>query len=196
MRIITGKAKGCKLKAPKGMTTRPTADRVKESLFNILGFDVYDANVLDLFAGSGNLGLEAISRGAKKVVFVDQDTESIRIIKENAEHTKLIAASEIMKCDVFLALQRLERAKVKFNLLFCDPPYLKELVQKVLFKVDTMDILEDGAIIVVEHDRKDNVDVVLENIVLKRSQNYGSTVVSFFVFSKNNKLKENIVEEQ
>lgn len=189
MRIITGKAKGCKLKAPKGMLTRPTADRVKESLFNILGAEVLEAKVLDLFAGTGNLGLEALSRGAVEAVFVDQNAESISIIKENAAHTKLIDKVEMMKSDVFLALRRLSRAEKRFDLLFCDPPYSKGLAQEVLSALDEIDILADGAVIVVEHDRKDDMAVMLHNIVLKRSQTYGSTVVSFFIFVKSDDAK-------
>ena len=107
MRIITGKAKGCKLKTPKGMDTRPTADRIKESLFNILGTDIIGTHVLDIFAGTGNLGLEALSRGAIDAVFVDQSMDSVSIIKQNAEHTKLAESAEIMKCDVFTAMKKL-----------------------------------------------------------------------------------------
>ena len=106
MRIITGTARGCRLKTPKGDGTRPTADRIKESLFNILGQLVYERRVLDIFAGTGNLGLEALSRGADSAVFVDQATGGL--IKENAAHTRLAAKAEVVSGDVFSALRRLE----------------------------------------------------------------------------------------
>jgi len=109
MRIITGLAKGTRLKAPKGMDTRPTADRVKESMFNILGDIVVDAKVLDLFGGTGNLGLEALSRGAAKAVFIDQNQNSINAIKENVNLCKLQGQALVYKMDSFVALGRLAR---------------------------------------------------------------------------------------
>ena len=115
MRIITGSARGAKLKAPKGQNTRPTADRIKESLFNILGSFIYDKNVLDLFSGTGNLSLEALSRGANHAIMVDCSLDSISTIKFNATHTKLIDKSTILKADVFATIKKL-------HLIVCDPP--------------------------------------------------------------------------
>lgn len=184
MRIITGRAKGCKLKTPKGFLTRPTADRVKESLFNILGSTIFDTKVLDLFAGSGNLGLEALSRGAECVTFVDQNTESIGVIKENAIHTKLVDSVEILKNDVFSALHKLDKLNRTFNLIFCDPPYNQGYVKKILENLDRLSLVEKGGIVVVEHSLNDKIDFVLENLELKRSQRYGTTVVSFFICNR------------
>ena len=107
MRIITGSARGAKLKAPKGQNTRPTADRIKESLFNILGSFIYDKNVLDLFSGTGSLSLEALSRGANHAIMVDCSLDSISTIKFNATHTKLIDKSTILKADVFATIKKL-----------------------------------------------------------------------------------------
>lgn len=186
MRIITGIAKGFKLKAPKGLLTRPTADRVKESLFNILGADVYDAKVLDLFAGTGNLGLEALSRGAAHAIFVDQDKDSIQVIKENAIHTKLIEKAEIYKTDVFFALNKFNITKKIFNLVFCDPPYNKGFVERVLETLDKLAIIEDGGLIVIEHSKKDKIDAEWKHLRLIRSQRYGATIISFFIFEESN----------
>ena len=123
MRIITGSARGAKLKAPKGQNTRPTADRIKESLFNILGSFIYDKNVLDLFSGTGNLSLEALSRGANHAIMVDCSLDSISTIKFNATHTKLIDKSTILKADVFAIIKKLHLKQTKFDIIFFDPPY-------------------------------------------------------------------------
>lgn len=190
MRIITGCAKGCKLKAPKGLTTRPTADRVKESLFNILGSETLGAHVLDLFAGSGNLGLEALSRGADRAVFVDQSAESARVIRENAAHTKLHEFAEIIKSDAFSALRRLDAAKRKFQLVFCDPPYEKGLAEKALRILDEVSLLDEEAIIVVEHSSREEFKGGFGDIQFMRSQRYGAATISFFVFRGKNRCKE------
>ena len=181
MRIITGLARGCKLKTPKGRETRPTADRIKESLFNILGGAVSDTLVLDIFAGTGNLGLEALSRGAAQAVFVDQSSESIQLIRANAEHTHLAAQAEIIKSDVFAALQRLERSGRKFSLVFCDPPYKKELCQRALRFFDRAALLTDGALVIVEHAREDALPNDWASLELVRNQSYGATTqISIF----------------
>jgi 16S rRNA (guanine(966)-N(2))-methyltransferase RsmD len=182
MRIITGSAKGIKLKAPHGLDTRPTADRVKESVFNILGDIVVDARVLDLFAGTGNLGLEALSRGAKLAVFVDHGTESIEVIKENAQHTKLVEQTEIHKNDVLRTLDRFVQDKRSFDLLFCDPPYEKGLVQAVLEKLDKHSIMALDGIVVMEHSQHEKIQDEWKNLQLKRTEKYGATLVSFLLY--------------
>ena len=149
MRIITGSARGCRLKAPKGMRTRPTSDRIKESLFSILGSFVREAEVLDLFAGTGSLGLEALSRGARHAVFVDQATAGL--IRENAEHARLLECSEILRGEAFAVLSRLAQTDRRFGLIFCDPPYHSGLCGKVLQKLDDSEILASGGLLVLEH---------------------------------------------
>ena len=182
MRIITGLAKGIRLKAPKGMDTRPTADRVKESMFNILGGIVDDAKVLDLFGGTGNLGLEALSRGANKAIFIDQNQNSITAIKENINLTKMIKKAIVYKMDSLVALSRLAREHYKFNLVFFDSPYNKGLVEKSLLKLVENDILEDEAIIVVEHSKHEFIPNELLNYEVRRSEKYGETIVSFILY--------------
>lgn len=189
MRIITGTAKGTKLKAPSGLDTRPTADRVKESVFNILGDIVVDARVLDIFAGTGNLGLEALSRGGKSAVFVDHSQESIEIIKENAHRTKLVDLTEIYKNDVLRALDRLAQSEHSFDLLFCDPPYKKGFVQTVLEKIDKQPIMADRGIIVMEHSRHEKIADEWENLELRRTERYGATLISFLLY----KTKQEVI---
>ncbi|MEG6584098.1 16S rRNA (guanine(966)-N(2))-methyltransferase RsmD [Dendrosporobacter sp. 1207_IL3150] len=182
MRIITGKAKGAKLKAPRGLDTRPTTDRVKESIFNILGDVVNGAKVLDLFAGTGNLGLEALSRGATQAVFIDQSAVSIGVIKDNAAHTKLVDYAEIHKGDVLRVLDRLSNTDRMFDLVFCDPPYNKGYVRSVLEKLDQNGIFAEQGILVLEHSRHESVEGEWKSLELRRSEKYGETIVSFFIY--------------
>ena len=179
MRIITGRAKGCRLKTPKGQETRPTADRIKESVFNILGDKVYGRNVLDLFAGTGSLGLEALSRGAAHAVLVDQATSAI--LRENALHTRLEECSEVWKGDVFSAMARMAGEQRVFDLVFCDPPYRRGLWEKVLSFLDASDLFAENGILVVEHGA-DEADIpALNSLVCVRGERYGHTTrLSFF----------------
>ena len=175
MRIITGLARGAKLKAPKGQNTRPTADRIKESLFNILSSKIYDKEVLDIFSGTGNLALESLSRGAKSAVMVDSSAESISVIKFNAQHTRLIDKAEILKADVFVALKKLYLNNRKFDIVFCDPPYHKDLCLKVLETLKLYPILNSQGILVMEHAIEDVLPESHDNFSLLRRQKYGST---------------------
>ena len=181
MRIITGSARGCRLKTPKGAeVTRPTADRVKESLFNILGSLVAGRRVLDIFAGTGNLGLEALSRGAEAAVFVDKATAAL--ITENLQLTRLAAKGKVCRSDVFAELSRQARAQAEFSLIFCDPPYHKGLWQQALRQIDSsVGLMAENGILVVEHGADE--DEVPELVRLQRVHNrrYGHTTqLSFF----------------
>ena len=181
MRIITGLARGCKLKTPKGYDTRPTADRIKESVFNILSPFIRERVVLDIFAGTGNLGLEALSRGAASAVFIDQRAESIKIIRENAEHTHLEEKTQIIKGESLAILRRLEQNGQRFSLVFCDPPYSKNLCQQVLGFLAEGDLLEPQGLVIVEHAREDDLGGPWGSLLLIRNQTYGSTTqVSIF----------------
>ena len=120
MRVITGKARGIQLKTPEGMLTRPTADRVKEALFSIINFDLPGAAVLDLFGGTGQLGIEALSRGAKSAVFVDAREDACRLIRENLKRTKLEGQGKAVRSDY---LDYLKRTREKFDIILLDPPY-------------------------------------------------------------------------
>lgn len=184
MRIITGSAKGTKLKAPCGSQTRPTADRVKESVFNILGRIVEDAKVLDLFGGTGNLGLETLSRGAESAVFIDKSPSSVNLIKENSIITKLESRTEVFKTDSLKALDRFIQGGRQFDLIFCDPPYNKGLVQLVLKKIDSSQILTSNGMIIVEHSKHEPIHTEFAQLVVKRTEKYGETLVTFVTHSK------------
>ena len=179
MRIITGSARGCRLKTPKGWNTRPTADRVKESLFNILGQKVIDRKVLDIFAGTGNLGLEALSRGAASACFVDQATAAL--IRENAVHTRLQDKAAVHGCDVFAQLSRFAQGGESFDLIFCDPPYHKGLAWRALTFFDESTVLAHAGILVVEHGADENDMPELSELRCVLNRRYGRTTqLSFF----------------
>lgn len=177
MRIITGSAKGTKLKTPRGLAIRPTADRVKESVFNILRSHILNSKVLDLFAGTGNLGLEALSRGASHATFVEQSLTSIALIKENAKLTKLSDQITILKANV---LSQIPKFTEKFDLIFCDPPYNQSLVKQVLFHIDQTAILADGGILIVEYSQHESLELDLNLLQLFRTEHFGETCIGFW----------------
>jgi len=187
MRIITGSARGTRLKTPKGRGTRPTADRVKESLFNILGTKTAGRRVLDLFAGTGALGLEALSRGAKRAVLVDAATAGL--LRENAEHTHLEAFAEILAMDVFAALSRLAAQQESFDLVFCDPPYHLGLWQRALAMLDGSGLLAREGILVIEHGADENDLPELGSLSRVLNKRYGKTTQLSF-FQRNEYLAE------
>ncbi len=145
MRVIAGSARRLPLKTIEGMDTRPTTDRIKETLFNILQDQVYDSSFLDLFAGSGGIGIEALSRGAKEVVFVDQSKLCVKCIKENLAFTKLDSKAQVMESDAVSAINRLNK---KFSLVFIDAPYKKGLEREVLLVLDRL--LDKDSLVVIE----------------------------------------------
>lgn len=150
MRVIAGKAKRIPLIAPSGLDTRPTQDRTKETLFNILQPYLADSVFLDLFSGSGAIGIEALSRGAKEAIFVENGKEACDCIKKNLMKTKLEAESTLLKINVFDALYQLEQSKKSFDCIFMDPPYNHELEKEVLTKLAKSSIIQEDTIIVVE----------------------------------------------
>ena len=129
MRVITGKARGVQLKTPDGMTTRPTSDRVKEALFSIINFDIPGARVLDLFGGTGQLGIEALSRGAKSAVFVDAGEPACKLIRENLRRTKLEAEGKVVRADY---MDYLKRCRETFDIILLDPPYAEVFLENAL----------------------------------------------------------------
>lgn len=181
MRIITGSARGCRLKTPRGQeTTRPTADRVKESLFNILGGKVQDRCVLDLFAGTGNLGLEALSRGASSAAFVDRSTAAL--IRSNAVLTHLQDRVSVYGGDVFAALTQMAAQQRRFDLIFCDPPYHRGLWEQALTTIDQSEgLMDQRGILVVEHGADETDIPSLHQLVQVMNRRYGHTTqLSFF----------------
>ena len=152
MRVISGLARGTKLKTIDEMTTRPTLDRVKESLFNILQKQIKNSVVLDLFAGSGALGIEALSRGAAKAYFCDTNRDAINVIKENLNKTRLISKAEVLNVDYKKALNNINES---FDLIFLDPPYKLDIAVDALKSIINNNLLKSEGIIVIETDEID-----------------------------------------
>jgi len=179
MRIISGTSKGRKLVTPKRYSLRPTSDRVKESLFNILGSEIQGKVVLDLFAGTGNLGIEALSRGAKRVIFVEKGRQALRLIKTNIDQFGLADRSEILPRDVNRAIGILKQREECFDLILMDPPYEKGLIQRTLMKLNTHPIYHGDSILVIEHNRREPLPHIPEGWNLVRQQKIGDTLLSF-----------------
>jgi len=180
MRVISGRAKGRRLKRVPGETTRPIMDRVKESLFNILGQSVPDSRWLDLFAGTGQVGIEALSRGAANVVFVDNARAAIRTIRENLKHTQLERGATVRQMDAFAYLQR--PPERPFDLIYVAPPQYQGIWREVLTTLDGLTnafLAVDGQI-VVQIDPKELEPVPLKQLELIDRRRYGNTLLCFY----------------
>lgn len=180
MRVITGSARGHTLKAPKGDNTRPTSDKVKESIFNIIGFIDEEDVVLDLFSGSGGMGIEFLSRGARSCYFIDEDTNSVKIIRENLEKTKLTEKALVYKNSVDRAIKILGSKKIKFDYIFLDPPYNKDYVIKTLENISHENLLTDSGKVIIEHETKLELLDKYCDLVEIDYRKYGDTSVSFY----------------
>lgn len=178
MRVISGSARGHKLKAPEGLTTRPTTDRIKESLFNIIAADLYECRFLDLFSGSGGIGIEALSRGAEKAVFVDRDKNSISVIKDNLRATKFENKAVVMNCDIVSAISKLGSLGEKFDIIFMDPPYNKGFIKNTLTYIVRENILSETGYIIAEQSREDEVPNV-PGLEVVRIKDYKITKMTF-----------------
>lgn len=157
MRVIAGSARRLPLKTPEGIDTRPTTDRIKETLFNILSPNLYDCRFLDLFAGSGGIGIEALSRGAAEAVFVDNSAKAAACIKENLKFTRLEERAVFLRMDVLSALSRLEGEK-SFDYIFMDPPYGKELERKTLEYLAGSELLTEEGLVIAEAAKQTSFD--------------------------------------
>lgn len=177
MRVITGKARGVQLKTPEGMETRPTTDRVKEALFSIINFDIPGASVLDLFGGTGQLGIEALSRGAKSAVFVDAREESCRLIRENLKRTRLEQDAKVVRSDY---LAYLGRTKEQFDIILLDPPYAEVFLENALKRITEIDILHSGGIIVAERPLGKELAWEFEGFERSRDYKYGKILLTIY----------------
>ncbi len=178
MRIIAGCAKKRLLKAPSGWKGRPTADRVKESLFNIIGNLVDHSVFLDIFAGTGSIGIEALSRGAQKAVFVESNNRAWKAIIKNLEDAKLIDNAEIIVKDANIALTQLKAEK--FDIIFLDPPYDQGFEVPILTKIIELELLSEKGIIVVESSKRQELPVSIGEYVQYKQRKYGDTLLTFF----------------
>ena len=177
MRVITGKARGIQLKTPEGMQTRPTIDRVKEALFSIINFDIPNARVLDLFGGTGQLGIEALSRGAKSAVFVDQREDACRLIRENLRRTKLESDAKVVRGDY---LDYLKRCREQFDIIFLDPPYAEVFLENALKCITEIDILQSGGIIVAERPLDKELPWEFEGYSRSKDYKYGRVLLTIY----------------
>ena len=183
MRVIAGVGKGKTIKAVPGVSTRPTTDKVKESIFNIIGPYFEAGNVLDLFAGTGSLGIEALSRGMTSAIFVDQDKLSIETIYKNLETTNLKQSAEVYKNDYQRALKALAKREVSFDLIFLDPPYKLKKLDKIIQFIGKHNLLKETGTIVTEHDADyDFTDHLEENFVVYKQVSYGDTGITIVQF--------------
>ena len=177
MRVITGKARGITLKTPEGMQTRPTTDRVKEAMFSIIQFEVPGARVLDLFGGSGQLGIEALSRGAKSAVFVDATENACKLIRENLKRTKLEQEGRVVRSDY---LDYLKRCRETFDIILLDPPYAEVFLENALKYIVEIDILQSGGIIVAERPLGKDLPWDFNGYVRSRDYKYGNTLLTLY----------------
>lgn len=180
MRIISGKAKGRRLIAPKGGAVRPTADRIKESLFDILPRDFSGMKILELFAGTGNVSIEALSRGAETVLLVDASERSARIIRENLRRVGFTDRAQVWAMPARRALNAVARRGQKFDLIFLDPPYDQRLVGRSLELIASIRPLEPSAVVVAEHSVRETVKSSYGFLSLNDQRRYGDTLLSFF----------------
>lgn len=150
MRVVAGSAKSLKLKTIEGMETRPTQDRIKETLFNMIQYDVPGCTFLDLFSGSGGIGIEALSRGAREAYFVEKAKPALRCIRENLRYTKLDERAHVLATDVNQAIGQLERENITFDYIFMDPPYKKGFEESVLSILDESSVCTEETIVIVE----------------------------------------------
>lgn len=190
MRIISGTAKGRKILSPKNegritekgeiKATRPTLDRVKESMFNILGHKVYRAKVLDMFAGTGSLGLECASRGAEKVVFLERFKETYDILLENIRNLGFKEISQVYMKDSYEFIKSLASNGEKFDIIFVDPPYLNHMVDRAIKLIAEYNLLTDDGVIVTKYDREEPIYRPEEKYELIDERKYGNTIIAFY----------------
>lgn len=177
MRVITGKARGVVLKTPDGLTTRPTSDRVKEALFSVINFDIPGMDVLDLFGGTGQLGIEALSRGAKRAVFVDAGEAACKLIRENLRRAKFEQDSVVVKSDY---LCYLHGCRERFGIIFLDPPYAEVFLENALKCITEIDILKSGGIIVAERPSEKVVLPDFPGYTRSKDYKYGRTLITIY----------------
>ncbi|OIJ17727.1 16S rRNA (guanine(966)-N(2))-methyltransferase RsmD [Anaerobacillus alkalidiazotrophicus] len=180
MRVISGTCKGRPLKAVPGTLTRPTTDKVKESIFNIIGPYFKGGQALDLYAGSGGLGIEALSRGIDNVIFVDHNPKAVEIIKLNLKNCRFEDKVEVYRNESMRALKAIAKRKLKFDLIFLDPPYAKQRLEDEIDFIVKNDLLSQDGIIVTEHDANVSISSSIDNLSCYRQEHYGDTGITIY----------------
>lgn len=183
MKIVAGKNKGNKLKYLKDVSVRPTSHKVREALFDVIKPYIDGAVLLDLFAGVGAIGIEALSRGAKKVIFIDNNIKCVKIIKKNLEITRNVKFGLIFKKEYLSGLKLLEKKKYLFDCIFMDPPYNKGLVNVVLSEISKLSILKKDGIVIVQHHKEELIDRNLDKLKLVKQKKYSESLLSFIRMS-------------
>lgn len=185
MRVISGTARGKRLKAPRGMDTRPITDMIKEALFNVIGDKIITASLLDLFAGSGSVGIEALSRGAQMVVFIDNNAKSIQTIRENLSNCGFKENFELYRNDVFRAIEILQQRQIKFDYVYADPPFtVQSIFNPFLVAMDRSSLLTDQGNLIIRSPRKMNLTVKLSRLEEYRLDNYGESTLHYYRLTK------------
>ncbi|GAG61509.1 unnamed protein product, partial [marine sediment metagenome] len=182
MRIVAGKNKGNILKSPKDLSVRPTSEKVREALFDILGTSVKETCFLDLFAGTGAVGIEALSRGAKNAIFIEKELKCIKTIKKNLEKTGNSQNAVIYKIDFLSGLKLLAKKNYLLDYIFLDPPYNKGLVNISLLEIAKLSILRKNGLVIAQHYKKEKVMENLNNLRLLNQRRYGECYLSFYKY--------------
>jgi 16S rRNA (guanine(966)-N(2))-methyltransferase RsmD len=180
MRITGGQARGIPLRAPKGSRVRPTSDKVRKALFDTIGDRIHDAVVLDLFAGTGAVGIEALSRGARRAVLVERDTVAARTISINIDKTNSSEEVDVLREDFRSALKKLGLQGEVFDLVFIDPPYESNLIEEAVEALASSRLISGNTLIVVEHFRKTEPPTAIAGMPLVQTRNYGQTSLSYY----------------
>lgn len=181
MRVISGVAKGRSLKAPFGTSAlRPTSDKVREAIFDIIGSEIEDSGFLDLFCGTGAMGIEALSRGARNVVFVDNKSSSIDLVKDNLTKCGFKKNFEIIQCDVLQAIQSLSNRQRRFRYIFIDPPYSSDLILKTLEAISIGNLFLPKTSVLVEHSVKKSVPEKISDLMSQKEYKFGDTVINLY----------------
>jgi 16S rRNA (guanine966-N2)-methyltransferase len=184
VRVVSGIKKGLHLKAVPGTSTRPTTDKVKESIFNIIG-PYFDGGVgLDLFGGSGGLGIEALSRGIDKMIFVDRDQKAIQTIKGNLETCRLQDQAEVYRNDAVRALKAIVKRDITFDVIFLDPPYKQQKLTELIEEISKHQLLTSDGVIIAEHDSEVVLEKSIGNFELVRHEEYGIIGVSIYRYEE------------
>lgn len=178
LRVITGSARGVRLRTPDGLETRPTAERVKEAAFSMIQFEIEGRRVLDLFAGTGQLGIEALSRGAARAVFVDERREAVALVRENLRRTRLEERAETVLSDALSYLGRC--APGSFDLILLDPPYAAAALKMALERISEIDILSEGGIILCERPAGRPHPGEFPGLAAGKDHRYGKTILSLY----------------
>lgn len=180
MRITSGYLKNRIILSRIGKETRPTLERIKEAIYSIISDKILESNFLDLYAGTGNMSFEAMSRGAKRSIMIEQDKEALRVIIENVNNLGLENSCRAYKNNVLKAIEILENKNEKFDIIFMDPPYKENLTEKTLIKISDHNLLKEDGIIICEHGKYEKLKDEIKNLIKYDEREYNKKIVSFY----------------